>query len=79
MDQTFQCPLWLQAPCVGHTLWALNRRHLNYLADYIASGLRRDRSDKLFNSGLGERLPRWMVVAKHRDAVLDSIERMRRK
>lgn len=33
-------PLWLNVPCCGEVLWALNARHLDALEGFVAAGLR---------------------------------------
>jgi hypothetical protein len=69
-------PLWLQAPCCGHVLWAYNARHLQFIRDYVRSGLReRRRSPKTgwSNRRLASRLPQWMVLARNREATLKAI------
>lgn len=73
-DPCFGTRLWLQGPCVGHTLWAVNDEHLDYIENYVGAEQRRDRSAfTLFNSALGEQLPKWMVLAKNRPALLRTI------
>lgn len=34
VDDYFHYHLWLQAPCCGHTLWAYNLRHLDFIEAY---------------------------------------------
>jgi hypothetical protein len=78
-DSYFNLPLWLQAPCCGHILWAYNRRHLSLIEQYIAALLREHRRRPDFgwhNNSLVNRLPEWIIVAKHRQAVLDTIHKM---
>ncbi len=77
VDPFFRLPLWLTAECCGgHTLWALNGRHLDLLEGYVAARLR--------ERGLGRggmtyvaRLPAWLKSAKHRDEILRVISRLR--
>jgi len=72
--------LWLQAPCCGHNLWALNERHLSYLEEYVSAELRERRQNPKYgwkNQSLAGRLPRWLTAAKHRDEVLKCIRRIR--
>lgn len=76
-DPYFHLPLWLQAACDGHVLWAFNQRHLRFIRDYVAATNRstppRHATDPL-NGLLESRLPRWIKLAKNREAVLRSIE-----
>jgi hypothetical protein len=81
-DPYFHHPLWLQAPCCGHTLWAYNRRHLAFLRAYVAATDRRraERDDKDSRNRLLEsRLPRWMKAAKNRDAVVRGLAALEEK
>jgi hypothetical protein len=67
-------PLWLQAPCRGHVLWALNPAHLAWLRDYVGAALR-ERTPRL-NAALASRLPGWIKAARSRDDVLRCLDRM---
>jgi hypothetical protein len=75
----FDAPLWLETTCCGgRRLWALNERHLDYLRAFVSST---DRSDE-FPSPPGRRqiadkLPAWLVQAKHRSDVLRALDRLR--
>lgn len=75
MDPFFALPLWLQTPCCGHTLWALNLEHLDVLEAYIRAQLREKNPNSAYT--MLEVLPRWMKSAKHRDEVLRAISRLR--
>lgn len=79
-DPWFHLPLWLQAPCAGHVLWAFNARHLEFLRVYVAATTRDryTRGGLSRNSLLTSRLPRWMKLARHRAAVLAAIEKIQR-
>jgi hypothetical protein len=76
-DPWFGARLWLQAEVTGHLLWAANPEHLRYIEQYVSSRTRARREFTQFGSALGEQLPGWLVSAKHRDAVLRAITRMR--
>jgi hypothetical protein len=70
----FDAPLWLEAECCGsNRLWAMNESHLDYLAAYVSETQRL----RAFPSGIGYKLPKWMRLAKNRDEILRSIERLR--
>ncbi len=74
--------LWLQVPCCGETLWALNEQHLEFLEKFIGAGLRERRRDETFgwaNRSLDSRLPRWMTSAKNREEVMRGLQRLREK
>lgn len=74
-DWYFGLPLWLQTPCCGQTLWALNEAHLAFLERYLLTRLRR-RTPKI-NTSVASRLPRWMASAKHRAEVARGLARLR--
>lgn len=78
VDPYFQRPVWLQASCCGHVLWAYNVRHLNLLEAYVAAKLR-ERGELVpwAPTSLVERLPAWLKAAKNRTEVLRTIRRLR--
>ncbi|GGK53723.1 hypothetical protein Ppa06_13990 [Planomonospora parontospora subsp. parontospora] len=76
VDPFFRLPLWLQADCRGHVLWAYNVRHLDLLESYVAARLRERRAVPGSMSMLA-RLPKWLKSAKNRDEVLRAVNRMR--
>lgn len=72
--------LWLQTPCSGHVLWALNERHLEFLELYVAAELRERRQRQEHgwsNQSLASRLPRWLTSAKNRDEALRGLQRLK--
>ena len=80
IDWYFGQPLWLQVECAGHTLWAYNLSHIEFLENLVAAKLRlRDRpvDTTYVNKRLASRLPPWMLSAKNRDAVLRGLEQLR--
>lgn len=78
VDPFFQRPVWLQASCCGHVLWAYNVRHLDLLEAYVAAKLR-ERGELVAGApaSLVERLPTWLKTAKNRGEVLRTIGRLR--
>lgn len=74
-DWYFHCPLWLQTPCCGHTLYALNLAHVAFLERYVRASLRERQPN--MNSSLASRLPQWIKSAKHRKEVLRCLDRLR--
>lgn len=81
-DSYFRLSLWLQTPCCGHTLWAYNRRHLRLIEDYVQADLREHTRDPKWgwsNQALANRLPEWMIIAKHREPVLKAIAKLKAK
>lgn len=76
-DWYFQEPLWLQIECCGETLWAYNRKHLEFIENYVSATLR-ERIPNV-NQSLASRLPKWMKQAKNREAILKAIEKLKKK
>ena len=82
VDPYFGLPLWLQAPCSPHTLWAYNPDHLSFLKQYVEATDRRrpirNTTDPL-NGLLASRLPKWMQLSKNRDRILKVIRTIETK
>ncbi len=76
-DWYFRLPLYLQTECAGRRLWAYNVEHLSALEAFVAAPLRE--ASPTHPWSLVSRLPRWMVLAEHREAVLKGIKRLRAK
>lgn len=76
IDPFFKLPLWLQAPCRGHVLWAYNLRHLDVLERYVSARLRERRPGGCEQS-MCDRLPVWIKAAGNREAVLSGIGQLR--
>lgn len=74
-DGYFNLPLYLQVECVGHVLWAYNAEHLDWLESLVAASLR-ELSPRQPRS-LAHALPKWMLLARNRDAVVQGIGRLR--
>ena len=87
VDPYFHIPLWLQVPCVGHTLWAYNQQHLEFLRAYVTSELRQrpiiNTTEQYYdydrNRLLESRLPKWMKLSKNREQVLAGISKLEEK
>lgn len=71
--------LWLQTACCGETLWAMNERHLNWLADYVQATLRTvSRTEQGYsNHALQSRIPKWISSGANRPKVMAGIEKLR--
>jgi hypothetical protein len=76
-DPWFHATLWLQSRCAGHVLWALNLKHLAYIEEYVISRVRNRNEFSQFGAALGEQLPKWLILAKNREAVLRSVADIR--
>ncbi|WLD93783.1 hypothetical protein [Alkalihalobacillus sp. AL-G] len=72
-DWYFGFPLYLQIPCCGHTLWAYNHEHLQYLRNYVEAELRENGAYYL---SVESKLPFWMKAAKNRETVLKAIQKL---
>jgi hypothetical protein len=72
-------PIWLrlslQRPCAGEILWVFNEPHLSFIENYVGAKLR-ERLPNM-NRSLASRLPKWMLSAKNRDAVMDATAELR--
>ncbi len=76
----FGLALWLQVTCCGHVLWAYNLAHVAFLERYIGARVRTQRSvprTYLGNGTLESRLPRLVLMAKHRTRVLRGLQSLR--
>jgi ribosomal protein S27E len=74
----FGARLWLETTCCGgRRLWALNERHLDYLRAFVASVDRsREFPSEPGGRQLADKLPAWLVDAKHRTEVLRALDRL---
>ena len=65
-DSYFGANLWLQTDCVGESLWAFDKRHLEYLEDFVSAKHRQRNlnSDTWMNSSLASRLPNGLKLPK---------------
>ena len=76
VDWYFHEPLWLQARCCGNTLWAYNKKHLEWLRDFVSAKLREriyDEEHGWSNRALASRLPKWISSAQNREEILSTI------
>lgn len=80
VDPFFNYPLWLRENIGEHLLWAYNFEHLEFLRQHVASKLRErnDQEPSYMNKSLGSRLPKWMTSKNNREAVLRTIEKLKR-
>jgi ribosomal protein S27AE len=79
-DVYFALPLWLTVSCVGHTLWAYHLAHVAFLERLVSADLRlrsRPAPTIHINKRLAARLPKWMLAAKHRSAVMRGLAKLR--
>jgi hypothetical protein len=77
-DWYFRLPLWLQIECCGgETLWAYDKKHLNFIENYVAARLRERKPN--VNKSLASRLPQWIKSAKNREEILRAIGKLKEK
>lgn len=82
-DWYFYLPLYLQIPCCGHVLWALNLEHLRYLAEYIQADIREGSTTRsahvttTYGINMIARLPKWIKSAKNRNEIIKCIHKLR--
>ena len=74
VDPFFLQPLWLRIDCCGEVLWAYNPRHLRFLREFVAEKLRDVGPPGHRN--LGNKLPKWILLAKNRNQVLKAISKL---
>lgn len=73
---------YFQTQFRGHTIWAINRAHLNYLITYIEADVREkclypNGSNQWYrSSGQEKYLPKWMKTAKNRKGILNVLHKM---
>jgi len=82
LSPTTGLALWLQTPCCGDTLWALNLHHLETLESYVRADLREQHKHPVYgwsSKSVLNRLPKWIKAANHRDEILKSIGRLKDK
>lgn len=68
---------FLKIPCCGHTLWAMNLEHLDFLEKYVESDLR-ERIPNI-NKSVASRLPQWIKSKNNRNEILKGISKLRLK
>ncbi|GAB2684509.1 hypothetical protein GCM10027170_14180 [Aliiglaciecola aliphaticivorans] len=81
-DGYFGFELWLQTGCVGHSLWAFNLKHLEFLESYVGATLRERKPHEEWgwsNSSLASRLPKWLKSAKNKAQILVAISELKSK
>jgi ribosomal protein S27E len=81
-DGYFGFELWLKTHCVGNSLWAFHREHLEFLEGYVGATLRERSRDEVLgwsNSSFASRLPKWLKSAKNREPILKAINELKAK
>ncbi len=77
-DPFFGMDLWLQIPVKKNILWAYNIEHINYLQEYIDAKLRNN-SYSNSSYSLAWNLPRWMVLGKNRELIINKLFKLEEK
>lgn len=79
VESFFERPLWLVAARGDKTIWAYNRKHLDYIADFVGA-VHRERNLEApgcLNCSIISRLPALIKKGSNRKQVLNLIQRMR--
>lgn len=74
-DWYFQLKFYFRVLCCGHELWVLNRRHLQYLREFVGAKIRaRSQNEHGWsNRTLASRMPKWLSAASHRQEILAAL------
>ncbi len=67
--------LWYTTEFRGHRLWAFNREHLAFLIAWFSGAIKKADLGA-GGRGMVETLPKWMILAKHRDDLLKAFHQM---
>jgi len=76
-DYWFGQELWLVGSIKNDVFWANNYEHLDYMKQYISSGLRQRNNRAFFT--LVEKLPGFIKSAKNRERLLKLIVKLEKK
>ena len=81
IDPFMHQDLWLRVACVGELLWAYNSQHLAFLRSFVGATLRERPTSPhgTRNQLLESRLPKWMISAKNRDAILAGVAKLEQR
>ena len=81
LDWYFQRPFYYRADCCGHELWVFNRRHFDFLKEFVAAQIRSRTKSALgwSNRNLASRLPKWISAGKHRDKLLAALKKIEQR
>ena len=60
--------LWLKIHCCSNYLWAYNKKHLEFIEQYIKANIRQRKPN--VNQSIVSRLPQWMKKASNREKIL---------
>jgi hypothetical protein len=79
-DWYFKRPFFYRIACCGHVLWVFNRRHLQFLKEFVSAKIRSRSKGKRgwSNRSLASRLPKWISTARHREDILVSLAKLER-
>jgi DNA-directed RNA polymerase subunit RPC12/RpoP len=70
----FGYPLYYQSSFDGKPVWAVNREHLQYLADYLEAALREKPAGAKMTQA--DHLPAFMKLAKNRNGIVKVLRKM---
>jgi len=75
----FGLELWFLSTFQGKPVWALNRKHLAYLIDFLSAGFREKSAGYLPMKTQAEHLPTFMKTAKNRERIIRLLKDMQNK
>ena len=82
-DPYFHYPLYFQVGYKGKIIWALNRKHLQYLIDYLSADIRTVQAEfyKTYKTmySQSDMLPAFMKTAKNRDKIVKLLLKLQAK
>lgn len=80
-DPYLLLPLWLTIGIDGHTLWAFNVDHVDYLLRCVSATIRERApdGDRHRPQTLMERLPAWMLAASSRESMTKGLQTLARR
>ena len=74
----FGLELWFLTSFHGKPVWALNRKHLEYLIKYLSADLRVKPSN-VIGMSQSDHLPTFMKTAKNRERIVKLLKKMQEK
>lgn len=77
-DPIFNLEYYYKDDYQGQPVWAMNLDHISYLIDYISADLR-EKPSRYLHRTASYRLPRYMKLAKNREAMVKLLTSLREK
>lgn len=74
-DNSDDYELWYATSFKGHRLWAHNRQHLVFLISWFSGEIQKQELS-VGDRAVVESFPKWMILGKHRPAILKCLNQM---